>query len=202
MRLKLLAAAYWAAMGAIVLCIGLLGSIYIADQAAAGWRGCGLGGVGSWNAGVVEDVWGANGPGIAATVSCDMQIDKFVVGAAAEYGWKRFDWAGNDVDAKGWAATGRAGVLVTNAVLVYGLGGYTQVTAELGPWSVDLAGLVAGGGVEIDLTRGFFGRLEYQRLMLEPDDGDIEANVDSIRVGLTYKFGLPDDPFAVSKPLK
>jgi opacity protein-like surface antigen len=189
-------------MGAAALGLGLLANVYIADDAAAGWRGCGVGAVGSYNAAVYDDYFGAEGPGIAATVSCDVQIDRFVLGAAAEYGWKRFEWMTADVDVKGWAATGRAGVLVTNGALLYALAGWTQVTGELGNNSVDLDGAVAGGGIELDLTHGFFGRLEYQRLMLETDTKNPDtANIDSVRLGLTYKFN-PESPFQADKPLK
>ncbi len=189
--------------GALALCAGILGNVYIADDANAGWKGCGVSASASYNAGVLEDYYGAEGPGIAAGVSCDVQIDRFVIGAAADYGWKRFEWANTDVDVKGWSATGRAGILVTNGALLYALAGWTQVTGEIGNNSVDLDGAVAGGGIELDLTHGFFGALEYRRLMLETDDKWSEtANIDSVGVRLTYKFDLnTGNPFE-GAPLK
>ena len=201
MRHRLYATAYYAVMGAAALAIGLFANVYYAKGAEAGWRGCHVGALGSWNDAVVEDFLGASGPGIAAVAGCDITANALVFGAEVEYGAQRFDWAGFDVDTQGWAASGRAGILVTPATLIYARAGWTQLEAEIGSASIDVDGALVGGGVEIDLTRGWFGRMEYQHAMLSTDDYDVDATVDSVKVGFIYRFS-PEDPFAANKPLK
>lgn len=195
------------------LAIGMLGNIYLADESEAGsFTGCNVGALGSWNSANVEDVFGAEGPGIAATAGCDLALanSPLVVGAWGEYGFRRFDFAGEDIDSKGWAAGGRLGVVVHSDTLIYGKVGWTQVDAEAMGDSLDLSGAVYGGGLETNLGGGLYGVAEYQRLALEPDDfDDVTAYVNAFRAGLVYRFGGPgrviqaiDAPFAAPKPLK
>jgi opacity protein-like surface antigen len=191
----------------VIPAIGALAATPLISSAEAGpYTGCHVGAVGSYNAATVEDTFGAEGYGIAGVAGCDLQVDRFVVGAWGEYGTRTFDWSGIDVDAKGWAAGGRAGIVVTNTLL-YGLVGYTDLEAEadyLG--SIDLTGIVLGGGAEVDLGRNFFARLEYQHLDLETDWDD-EATVHSARLGIVYRFGgsdpiIPTFDAPAAKPLK
>jgi opacity protein-like surface antigen len=182
-----------------------------ASRAEAGsFTGCNVGALGSWNSANVEDVFGAEGPGIAATAGCDFNLGNspLVVGAWGEYGFRRFDFAGTDIDSKGWAAGGRAGVVVHQHTLIYGSVGWTQVDAEAFGGSLDLSGAVYGGGVETNLGGGLYAVAEYQRLQLEPDDfDDVTAYVNSFRAGLKWRFGGPqeviqavDAPFTAPKP--
>src|SRR5262245_5936984 len=99
---------------------------------AGGFTGCNVGALGSWNSANVEDVFGAEGPGIAATAGCDTNLGNspLVVGAWAEYGFRQFTFDEEEIDSKGWAAGGRAGVVVGKNTLIYAKGGYTQVDAE------------------------------------------------------------------------
>ena len=196
---------YILGMALLALATAICVDVFFPDEANAGpWTGCYGGALGSYNAAVMEDVLGAEGPGIAATLGCDVQSGPLVFGAAAEYGWRTFDFATIDVDARGWEVIGRAGYLATPQTLLYGLVGWTDLEADIGPFgSVDVSGVAFGGGTEIDMGKGLFARLEYQRLVLEPDDIDVEANVNSFRAGLVYKFNVPEvtAPFE-GKPLK
>jgi hypothetical protein len=182
-----------------------------ASRAEAGsFTGCNLGAVGSWNSANVEDVFGAEGPGIGVTAGCDTNLGNspLVVGAGAGYDFRRFDFAGQDVDSKGWQAWGRAGVVVHSNTLIYVKGGWTQVDAEALGNSIDLSGAVYGGGLETNLGGGLYGVAEYQRLALEPDDFDnVTAYVNTFRAGLVWRFGGPeqviqavDAPFTAPKP--
>jgi outer membrane immunogenic protein len=189
------------------LAAALLGAL-AATPAAAGsnWSGFYVGAAGSYNAATVEDTLGSEGPGITGLVGYDGRINRFVLGAWAEYGWKTFDWASViDVDVKGWAVGGRAGFLVTDTAMLFVSAGYTQADADLTFASVDLSGVVVGGGAEIDLSHGFFLRPEYRYTRYEVDDlSDIDATVHEARLGLVYKFSVGNDvlPAFESKPLK
>jgi hypothetical protein len=193
----------------------VLAFLYPKDGAFAGsFTGCNVGAMGSWNSANVEDVFGAEGPGIGVTAGCDTNLGNspLVVGAGAGYDFRRFDFAGEDIDSKGWQAWGRAGVVVHSNTLIYVKGGWTQVDAELGGDSLDLSGAVYGGGLETNLGGGLYGVAEYQRLALEPDDfDDVTAYVNTFRAGLVWRFGGPEEviqqidaPFAqpAHKPLK
>jgi hypothetical protein len=181
-----------------------------AKAEAGSFTGCNVGALGSWNSANVEDVFGLEGPGIGVTAGCDTNLGNspLVVGAGAGYDFRRFDFAGQDVDSKGWQAWGRAGVVVHSNTLIYVKGGWTQVDAELGGDSLDLSGAVYGGGLETNLGGGLYGVAEYQRLALEPDDfDDVTAYVNTFRAGLVWRFGGPeqviqavDAPFTAPKP--
>lgn len=189
-------ALYLAAAGLLGIIAGLIGAALLPEPANAGssWSGCYLGATGSYNSAIVADTLGAEGPGIAGTVGCDVQRDRLVLGASAEYGFTQFEWANIDVDADGWAIAGRFGVLADPKALIYGKVGWTELSADIASLaSVDLSGPELGGGVELDLGSGFYGRLEYDYLMLDVDGLDIDANVHSFRVGGLYKFSWSPD---------
>jgi hypothetical protein len=177
---------------------------------AGSFTGCNVGALGSWNSANVEDFIGAEGPGIGVTAGCDTNLGNspLVVGAGAGYDFRRFDFAGENIDSKGWQAWGRAGVVVHSNTLIYVKGGWTQVDAELGGDSLDLSGAVYGGGLETNLGGGLYGVAEYQRLALEPDDfDDVTAYVNSFRAGLVWRWGGPQDVVpaidkAVSEPFQ
>jgi hypothetical protein len=190
------------------LAAALLGAL-AATPAAAGsnWTGCYGGVLGSYNA-LVEDGGGdgAEGPGIAGTLGCDLQRGNFVLGALVEYGFTRFDFYGSDIDAEGWAVGGRAGVIVLDNALLYGVVKWTDLDfSEDGYDDYGASGPVVGGGAEIPLGSGLFGRVEYNYAMLDDDDGlGAEVNAHSGRLGLVYKFSVGNDvlPAFESKPLK
>ena len=197
------------AAGAAAAVVGSL--IFTATQAKAEpWTGCYAGGLGSYNAAVLDGGgFGAEGPGIAATVGCDIQRNRFVGGALAEYGYSTFDLWDADVDLKGWSLGVRGGVLIWEHTLAYGLVKWVDVDASMddGDNTIALSGLALGGGTEVALGGGFFTRMEYTYSMLEPDEDlhygpdDIQANVHSARLGFIYKFGGPD-VLPAAAPLK
>lgn len=184
----------------------------VTAKAHAGpWTGCAIGVAGSQNTATVEDTLGADGLGIAGSLSCDLERNGFLVGAWGEYGVRKFDWspASIDVDAEGWAVGGRAGYLVLPAALLYVSVGYTDLEADILGASLDVTGPIVGGGVEVGFGGGFYGGVEYQRLMLEVDGANLDAAVDSFRGVLKYKFGASDPiipafdaPAAKPAPLK
>lgn len=189
---------------------GLAAVLLGSEAKAAGWSGCYAGAAGSYNAATFEDTLGSEGPGISGLIGCDGRINKFVLGAYAEYGWKQFEWASKvDVDVKSWVLGGRAGVLVSDTALLFVSLGYTQgeadVSTPLGSGSADLSGYVLGGGAELDLSHGFFIRPEYRLTTYnEIEDESIDATVHEGRIALVYKFNFGGDvlPAFESKPLK
>lgn len=191
-------------LGLALAAIAVYFFAFSAQAKAGSFTGCHVGALGSWNSANVEDVFGAEGPGIAATAGCDMNLanSPLVVGAGGEYGFRRFDFAGEDIDSKGWAVFGRAGVVVHDHTLIYGKVGWTEVDAEAFGGSLDLSGAVYGGGLETNLGGGLYGVAEYQRLALEPDDfSDVTAYVNSFRAGLIWRFGGPADVIpAIDQP--
>jgi outer membrane immunogenic protein len=174
------------------------------------WTGCYLGGLANYSA-LVQDGGGigVEGPGAAGTVGCDIQRGKLVFGALAEYGFSVFDAGGDDIDLEGWAAGARAGYLVWDNTLLYGVAKWVDVDASTDGSVVELSltGPSVGAGAEIALGGGFFTRVEYGYAMLEPDEtliADEQVNIHTARVGFVFKFGAADDipNISASKPLK
>lgn len=181
----------------------------ILDPVKAGersWTGGYVGATGAYSAAVLGDALGSDGPGAAVVAGYDLQSGKLVVGPWAEYGWHWRDWAGIDVDVKGWAVGARAGVLVTPRSLVYVTGGYTDVDWSLaGAGSTNGTGWLGGGGVELDLGAGFYGRGEYRYTRLELDAfPSVDDNIQEGRMSLVYKFNMPglSVPSFEAKPIK
>lgn len=207
------------------------------DAKSVAWTGCHVGahvGYSSLNTDANIDVvgfpvsagingLGASGGVIGAGVGCDIRIPSsdFVVGAFG-------DWTRNDLDHSAsltlgglnasakyslddaWTIGARAGYLVTESTLVYGLAGYTvadtsPVTGKIdglgsASFSVgDLKGWTLGGGIEVNLTDGLFLKGEYRYTMYDGESvalvpGLVNLNLDtdehSARVGLLYRFGM------------
>jgi opacity protein-like surface antigen len=204
----LLGGVWYAAIGALALGIGLLGNVYLSDEAAAAnWTGCYVGGVGSYNA-LVQDEYGigAQGPAIAATAGCDIQRGALVGGVLAEYGFGQFDIGGETLDTEGYAVGIRGGVVVWDTTLLYGLIKWTDVDLSADGYSgeASLTGPVVGAGVEVPLGAGFYTRLEYNYGLLELEESGYsdDINTHSGRLGFVYKFGGIEDAFGGSRPLK
>ena len=180
----------WAVIGLAAAMLTLVVIAAMPQAKAESWSGCGGGAAGSYNAGVVADTFGAEGPGLHLMALCDVQRGKIVIGARGEWGWRRFEWSGVDVDLDGWTALGRVGYLVTPGAMPYVLAGWTDLEASTPFGTVDADGAVVGAGAEFALGQGFFLQTEWQYAMLDPDVGfDIDANVHSGRAGLVYKWG-------------
>ena len=146
-----------------------------------------------------------------------------VVGAFADYDWSNtgttlgISELGGTVTVTGarldggWTVGGRAGILVNPNVLVYGLGGFTQM--RLQNWSITevgvgsfqepshtVSGYTIGGGVEYRLTNNVSLRGEYRYANLGSATTVDTANslvsttksaVHIARVLAAYRFGAP-----------
>ncbi len=189
----------WAWGLAVAAIIAGLALFYVVPRAHAGsWSGCYIGVAGELSSATGEGL-GADGKGVAPKLGCDVQNGKFVVGAWADYAWSQYDWAGNTIDVKGWAAGGRAGYVVIPNVLAYGLVGYTEFEADAFGGSADLSGMVYGGGAEVALGRKWYSSLEYRYEPLSVVGLDADLKNQSVRLGFSYKFGFGN---SVEEPLK
>ena len=162
------------------------------------------------------DGFGSNGGSAGVIVGGDIQVDRFVIGAFAD--WTKHDqaWSASSDLLPGtlaslkiqesWTLGGRAGITIGSG-LVYGLLGYTQMKAsdiDVPAAAVSFAvpefkGLTVGGGVELAIAGGLFAGLEYrhtefdrQSINLIPGVADLglQPTVDEVRARLTYKFGF------------
>ena len=141
-------------------------------------------------------------------VGCDAQMSSFVLGIMVDMDWTRADGnvAGWD---KQWAASFRAGALLTPKTLLYGLIGYTRLDGSfvydagfVDTFKTDLKGLTLGGGLEQMLKDGWAIKAEYRWVDLGDDkapvggidglaDGTkIDNNLHQVRLGLVYRFGV------------
>ena len=165
--------------------------------------------------------------GLTATAGFDYQLSPLVVvGAFADYDWSgrsttisATDDFGDFASATaarlvgGWTVGGRAGILVNPNVLVYGLGGFTQM--RLDNWSATdnadglvalqepsrtLNGYTVGGGIEYRLTNNVSVRGEYRYASLgskttaDTTNGLVSTTGTSVhiaRVEAAYRFGGP-----------
>lgn len=160
--------------------------------AATGWTGCGVSGhAGLVNAdadfGAPINI-GANGQTAGAGVYCDRAFDRFVIGAFADYNWVFGDL--NTLGAENvWTAGGRAGILVTQSILAYGLVAFKRV--ELAG-SGHQNGYAVGGGLETKLPGApFFVALEYQKHTYSNVGGStVDINADEVMLRLRYKFSM------------
>lgn len=109
-------------------------------------------------------------------VGYDYDLGKTVIGGTLEYQDSEEDGFGRDL-----SATARIGAKATDKVLVYALGGYTNLSAE--GTGIELDGVRVGAGVEADLGKNFFGGVEYRYSNYELDvDGH------QMVLGLGFRF--------------
>jgi outer membrane immunogenic protein len=170
----------------------------------------------------VEGFQGAN-LGLSATAGFDFQVSPlFVVGGFADYDWSHGDTtlSVDSIDGPasvtalrldgGWTIGGRAGVLLGPDVLLYGLGGFTQM--RVNNWGVTsggfslqeptltLDGHTFGGGIEYRLASNVSLRAEYRHISLAHATTvdlannlvwttDVSAHVG--RIMAAYRFGGP-----------
>ena len=135
----------------------------------------------------------------------NIQAGSFVLGVEGDYTFSGMNASqtisGINVDvgvSSLWSVRGRLGVAVTPNVVVFGTAGYGGFTVDAHVGVLGLtatatgraSGLVAGGGVEMAITRNLLGRVEGLYYM---GDGSgtlsgTSQDVTVIRAGLAYKF--------------
>lgn len=96
-------------------------------------------------------------------------------------------WTDGDGIKKHWSITGRAGVVMGNA-MPYVLAGYKRADV-LG---TDLDGWVAGGGIEVGLTKNLFAGGEYRFTRFDLPSGipsGIDLNQHEVMATLKFKTG-------------
>ena len=189
----------------------ILGAVFCAGmvvnttKARAGdlWNGCGLNAHGSIMA-VNADVGsgffvGTNGQTLGASALCDVQMGKTVVGGFVEY--DRFFGNAYDVGLRSDLTVGaRAGYLFQPTTLLYVHGGrawYETTGPSYQGWKLGV-----GSELRLPTVQPLFLDVRYTHHMVE-NTGGVDVTGDSLRVGLTLKFGaglsLPQD---TSRPLK
>lgn len=155
--------------------------------------------------------------GYGAELGYDVQLGPVVVGAYAgvdnSSSGSCLEIAGDDLgcleSGRNLYAGGRAGVVVSGNLLVYGRGGYSRGRYSLaydndvdaGPspvWVIadSAGGYHYGGGLEMAFTPNFYGRLEYVRTRydrldtVDPLDDDIDLGIRARRNQVTAGLGL------------
>jgi outer membrane immunogenic protein len=127
----------------------------------------------SVSAGLADnDVIGDNSFAYGAEAGYDWNMNGVVVGLSAEIG---------DTDDTGreLGATARIGGVVGKKVLVYGLGGYTNINAV----GFNFEGFQVGGGVELALGKQAFVKYEHRYSNL---DSGLEYHQNLLGVGLRF----------------
>ena len=102
---------------------------------------------------------GIEGTAFGARVGADVQISRVLFGVYTNYQWDHVSMFGGSVSPKEWLVAARAGVLVTDHALVYGLVGSNKLRIS----GMDTRGLATGGGLEVAMTKNWRRGLEYQR---------------------------------------
>ena len=136
---------------------------------------------------------------------CDVKLanSPFLVGIGAGYTWGDLSavlGAGPGAPSMAiegaWDVVARVGILPTDKLLVYVLGGVKQakVSSNVGlPDKFD--GYVAGAGVEAAISQAFRAKLEYRTDMLNHESlgggVNLEPRGHEIRLGLVWAFAAP-----------
>lgn len=222
----------WIAVGATALAVATILAVLAGAARAEGvrWSGVYVGatlGYGSTTTKADADITGvgtilsvdglgSSGHTMGLVVGADLQIDRLVIGAFAD--WTKHDqtWSasspllapGNlaslDIESQ-WTFGGRAGITVGNSLL-YGLIGYTRMQTsdiDVPPAALtlavpDLKGWVLGGGIDVALGNGLFLGAEYRFTRFDSVDvaivpGFASLNLDpethEVKARLTYKLG-------------
>lgn len=151
----------------------------------------------------------SQGGSIGAHVGCDMQIQKFIVGAFADYSWLSQKMevtspllaglgggalnpiARIDLDTS-WTVGGRAGLVIAPSTAAYVLLGYTKMTTSdgftlLGTASGTFAmpsfeGWTYGGGLMTEISKGIRLSAEYRYTRFDRVDVAVIPNALSIGI--------------------
>ena len=193
----------------------LLAALLVASPAAAGsWTGCYIGAHGGYAVAAhdvsVPGLFGLDGISSEGAqggpvVGCDLQADRFVIGAFADYAFRSVE---TNVSLFGssasvgledaWSAGVRAGYLVQPTTLVYGLIAYQHTDVDdLGSGLLsDLDGVAGGGGIETQIGGGWSLRGEYRYVAYDTANigglVDIDTTEHTARAALVWKLGEGD----------
>jgi outer membrane immunogenic protein len=225
------------------LAAALLGALAATPAAAGSWTGCYLGGAAGYSALLTEtsldvagtgevasiDSLGAQGASLTGMVGCDVQVQKFVLGAFGAYTWDDVDFsvtfAGAPADVahisldSRWDIGARAGYLFTPTMLAYVSAGYTRAEisdVELPAFSLslptdELEGWFVGGGIETQLAGNLFLQASATYSFYDTENvpvfGPLSLNMDddilTARAALLYRFSVPEaDKLIPAAPLK
>jgi outer membrane immunogenic protein len=147
-------------------------------SAAGWWSGCHVGG----HAGLAWFDGGSDSGLVGGHLGCNYYVSpQWVVGVEGDV--ERVG-SGGGGGGSNWGASirGRVGYSM-GAALLYGTAGL----AVLDRANDTLSGWTAGGGVEYAFAPSWTGRVEYRHTNLEGARNDNN----SLRVGVSYKFGNP-----------
>lgn len=140
--------------------------------------------------GFVESV-SASGWTLAVGGGCDLKLQRFVVGVVGRYevpvqqDKDLFEVKGS------WLAAARAGYLLNEGLLAYGLVGMSGATWDIGDVDQQTRGLVFGAGLEVMLNKSLSLNAEYTNTQYGKwREGDFKINPEAhaMRLGLTYRF--------------
>lgn len=170
-----------------------------ARAAEPGWSGCGLGihgGVGALSGDMGAGSSTVYGQTLGGSVLCDVQMGSIVAGGFVEYD-RLFGAAFNQGVKTDMTMGARGGVLIQPTTLLYVHGGRawyeTSIAGTFQGWK-----LGAGGEIRLPTTAPMFMDIRYTHHFVD-DQSDLSA--DSVRVGLTLKFGAALAPLS-GAPLK
>lgn len=173
-----------------------------AEAPAKSWTGPYIG-LHAGLAATSTDVAGAlelagKGTQLGINVGYDWQVGKMVPGVWAEYTWAdiQTSFGGASTTLKGSYAAGLSlGYLVTDRLLAYVKGGWTQVDASANFASMPtFDGYVYGGGLKALLDDNFAVKLEYAATELKSETaGGASFKPDShaVRIGGEWRFNFP-----------
>ncbi len=102
---------------------------------------------------------GIEGTAFSARIGGDVQISRILFGVFTNYQWDTVSVFGSSTHPTEWLIAARAGVLVTDSTLVYGLVGSNKLSVS----GMDTRGVTVGGGIETALTKHWRLALEYDR---------------------------------------
>jgi len=128
-------------------------------------------------------------------VGYDVQLGRVVIGVMADHDWTKADSAISEFS-RSWFVGGRAGWLITDNALLYGLAGYTSLDGTVPAGFDTYKGLTVGGGLEIlrpfALPKNWSLKAEFRHVDLgsDPIGGPFTAehSQNQGRLGLAYRF--------------
>lgn len=117
---------------------------------------------------------GVDGYQFSGRIGGDVQISRIVVGVLAQYGYDHVSLMGTTITPKEMLVAARAGVLVTDTALLYGLAGETWLNGVTG---LSTQGLTVGGGIEVAMTKNWRLGLEYDHTVYDAISAAREQSV-------------------------